>query len=76
MLFRSEEYNDITNLQLIISKKIEDIINPPIINLPLPWVTTTTTEPPPIIEETTTTTTTEPPPIIEETTTTTTTEQI
>jgi hypothetical protein len=52
-----EEYNDTNNLQLIISKKIEDIINPPIINLPLPWIpeptTTTTTEP---ISTTTTTT--------------------
>lgn len=53
-----EDYNDITNLQLIINKKIEDIIYPPIINLPFPWepfpTTTTTTELPPI-EETTTT---------------------
>jgi hypothetical protein len=69
-----EEYNDTNNLQSIITKKIEDIINPPIINLPLPWVTTTTTEPPSTTttttEEPTTTTTTEPP--IEETTTTTT----
>ena len=47
------------------TKKIDDIVNPPIINLPLPWTqeptTTTTTE-----EITTTTTTT-----IEITTTTT-----
>jgi hypothetical protein len=74
-----EEYNDMNNLQSIITKKIEDIINPPIINLPLPWVTTTTTEPPSTTtttteETTTTTTTTEPPPIEE--TTTTTTEQV
>jgi hypothetical protein len=51
-----EEYNDTNNLQSIITKKIEDIINPPIINLPLPWTqeptTTTTTEP---ISTTTTT---------------------
>jgi hypothetical protein len=51
------EYNDTNNLQSIISKKIEDIINPPIVNLPFPWTqeptTTTTTQP------TTTTTTIE-----------------
>ena len=35
------EYNDTNNLQSIISKKIEDIINPPIVNLPFPWETTT-----------------------------------
>jgi len=59
------EYNDTNNLQSIISKKIEDIINPPIINLPLPWIpeptTTTTTEPistTTTTEEITTTTTT------------------
>ena len=52
-----EEYNDTNNLQSIIDKKIDDIVNPPIINLPLPWTqepTTTTTT----IEEITTTTTT------------------
>jgi hypothetical protein len=74
-----ESSNNIELLQSIIDNNIENIINPPIINLPLPWepvpTTTTTTEPPPTTttttEEPTTTTTTEPP-LIEETTTTTT----
>ena len=33
-----EGYNDTNNLQSIISKKIEDMINPPIVNLPFPWI--------------------------------------
>ena len=50
-----EDYNDTNNLQSIISNKIEVIINPPIVNLPFPWIpqSTTTTEP---ISTTTTTT--------------------
>ena len=32
------ERNDTNNLQSIITKKIKDIINPPIVNLPFPWI--------------------------------------
>jgi len=57
-----DNYTNLVVIDSIIDQKINDIINPPIINLPFPWETTTTT---------TTTTTEEPPP-----TTTTTTELI
>jgi hypothetical protein len=33
-----EIYTSTTELQDILNKKISDIVNPPIVNLPLPWV--------------------------------------
>ena len=41
------ERNDTNNLQSIITKKIKDIINPPIVNLPFPWIPSPTPTPTP-----------------------------
>jgi hypothetical protein len=54
---------DVSSLDINLDKQIEDQINPPIIVLPNPWITTTTTttEAPTTTTEAPTTTTTEAP---------------
>ena len=45
---------NVNQLQSILNKKIEDLINPPIINLPLPWVPNPTPTPTPTLSPTST----------------------
>lgn len=51
-----EQLVDVPFIDAIVTKNLQDQINPPVVDLPLPWVTTTTTT---VMESTTTTTTTE-----------------
>lgn len=39
-----EQLLDVPFIDAIVTKSLQDQINPPVVDLPLPWVTTTTTE--------------------------------